>query len=728
MKTAAWLLLGLAASLAASRALPVAAGDPLRETLVWMPALAAAFFLLERTKGARRLPARTRAAETIALFALAGLAIARPHLGFRFSAGIAAPLLMAGLVCLLAHRVARQLVALRPLLGSRLPPRPAAAFFWLPFLAYLALVPWASSHRPPDGDEPYYLLIAHSLAYDLDAELANNYAAQDYRAFVDRALEPQPGDPVGRGGEQYSRHNLLLPLLLALPYRLAGLRGAQAALCALAAALVWATLRLARHYVAERPGPALLATAVLAFSAPLLLFSYQAWVEVAAALAAVVGLDGLRSATSREGAPRAAWAAVLAALLLLPLLKLRFAPVAAGLLLLALLRARQRRAALGRLVLALALVLAAILAFNAVRFGNPLKYQSFDVLHLYAGSVAAYVRGASGLFYDCAFGLFAVAPLWLLLLPALLLRPLRLRALLLDALLLCGPYLLAIVPRGEWYGAWSPPFRYGMVVLPFLALLLAPALADRRRAGPRALLEGLGLVTLLLTVLWAVRPEWTFNHAHGRNHVLDFLSQELSADAARLVPSVVRPRAATSWWPLATLAAVPLLWRLGRRPSRAHGWGAAAALVAFAAFLAAAGRLPTRIVELEDVWLARSGGELYPEPWVLARLRFRGAWALPNRATVTVPVVPGGQLVRIVVEARKLRPAALAPEVALAAARTPLGRVELTDVDDWQRLTLGPVKWPPPARELRVSLPPVPEPAKRSGALIDRIVLEWLDE
>ncbi len=719
------LAAGLAVSVAAHRLLPLPAEDPLRETLVWLPGLLAGWLGLERARGARRLSHRARAGEAVALVGLVLLALLRPHLALPFSDALAAPWIATGLVLVLAHRVLRQLVALRPLLGRRLPSRPAAAFFLLPLLAYLSLLPWASGRRPPDGDEPHYLLLTHSLAYDFDTDLANNYAAKDSRAFVARDLGPQPGDPVGRGGELYSRHTMMLPLLLAVPYRLLGLRGAQAVLCAMAAALVWATLRLARHYHGKRPGAVLLAAGLLAFTAPLALFSHQVWVEVPAALATVLGLDAILSLAGERAGGRG-WLAAGASLLALPVLKLRFAAVAVGLLAVAAARRRDRRSRLPLAAAAvLVLVLGAILLFNSVRFGNPLKYQELAGLAAYVRSMAGYVRGGIGMLWDCAFGLFANAPLWLVLLPAWFLPRLRVRGLTRDALLACGPYLLALLPRAEWYGAWSPPFRYGVVALPLLSLFLVPLFADRRRAGPRIALEALGLATLALTVLWSVRPEWTYNLADGRSHLLDFLGATFGADFARWTPSSIRPRGATWWWVGASLVLLPLAWRLGRSASARRGWGALLVLASCAFFLVGATRLPTRIVELEDAWIRHVGGALSPERWVVGRPSYRGGWAVPNGARVSIPIVPGGRRVAIVLETRKLRPPADAPEVAFLAGETELGRVRLTDPSDWHELTLGPVDWPPGARRLDLFLPPIKFHARRSGALIDRLRLEW---
>ena len=39
-----------------------------------------------------------------------------------------------------------------------------------------------------NGDEPHYLLVAHSLAFDGDIDLFNNLLQEDYRAFSDRPV------------------------------------------------------------------------------------------------------------------------------------------------------------------------------------------------------------------------------------------------------------------------------------------------------------------------------------------------------------------------------------------------------------------------------------------------------------------------------------------------------------------------------------------------------------
>ena len=72
------------------------------------------------------------------------------------------------------------------------------------------------------GDEPHYLLIAHSLCYDHDADLKNNYDAHDYASFYPYPVLESHGHDYRGDGVLHSQHNVGLPFLLAIPYCLLG--------------------------------------------------------------------------------------------------------------------------------------------------------------------------------------------------------------------------------------------------------------------------------------------------------------------------------------------------------------------------------------------------------------------------------------------------------------------------------------------------------------------------
>ena len=656
------------------------------------------------------------------LLLLLGILALGPRLALRYGEGLVPRAVAAGLFLLLLARLWLLLPRLRPLLGRRLPARPNAVFFLLPAVVYLAWMPWATAQRPPDGDEPFNLLLVHSLAYDFDTDLTNNYAAEDSRRFVPRALAPQPSDPEGRNGELYSRHNALLPALLAPAYRLAGKHGALAVMCLLAAALAWMTLRLARHLFADRPGPVLVAWYLLAFTSPLLVYSHQVWVEIPAALLLAAALD-VSWSMAADPTRRRAWLPLLVPLALLPLLKLRFLLVAVPVLL-PLVRRLGRR---GRRFLLLALagcvaLAAAVLAFNQLRYGNPLKYHHLDQMSFYWTRLHRYPLGLAGLFFDTAFGLFATGPVWVLVFAWG-----RDKAAAVGRLLwIMTPYLVVLIPRSEWYGGWSPPFRYGCVALPLFALLLVPPLERRRGAGARVLLGGLGAATALLTALWVARPGWTYNISDGRGHLVDFLSIALGIDASRFFPSATRPNLALLVWPPLVVLAVLLLWRGRRRAPAALAWlGAALPLAGLAAVAAGAHHLPTRLVEAEDPYVVHDGGSPWPYVWAVGRPRFRGGWKLRPGDRLVVPVVPGGRALAVEIELRRFgvrRPAVRvrAGDAAARWARVPKGL-------DWERLRLAGVPWPRGADRLEIELRLAGEPDPEAAVLVDRLSLAWSD-
>ena len=80
--------------------------------------------------------------------------------------------------------------------------KPAWPYFLLPLVVYLAILPWSTAQRPPDGDEPYYLLLTHSLAYDGDTVTLRGSCgdgASDYRISFGECsgtiLPAPPGEP-----------------------------------------------------------------------------------------------------------------------------------------------------------------------------------------------------------------------------------------------------------------------------------------------------------------------------------------------------------------------------------------------------------------------------------------------------------------------------------------------------------------------------------------------------
>ena len=473
---------------------------------------------------------------------------------------------------------------------------------------YLALVPFVLSRGPVDGDEPFYLLVTESLVRDGDFDLRNQYANLAVSETKRTDLVPQLGDPVGANGEQYSRHEPLLAFLLVPGYLAGGLEGVVATIALFAALAVWSMLTLLDEEGVSRR-TVLLVFPLLAFGPPFLAYATRIWPEAPAAL---FFAEALRAA--RRGKRTRAGIA----LVLLSLLKLRFALIAAALVAGWLLLQRESRR---KALVALALLSIPALAVLAL-YPQAVAVRMFDPEDVF--TLRNYLRGLGGLLVDGQAGLLFQAPLWFLGLAAAL-RWRELGAAARVGLVAACPYLLLLFPRSEWHGGWSPPLRYLVVFMPLFALLAASLL---ERARPRGAFALAAAWSAGLAIHALAFPNALFQIASGESVWARWISAWWGADLSRLVPSAIRPNVA-GVVALALVVALAARALLRRGDSeRARLSPAVAAAVATIAVAAAFGvaRTPGRVVELEDSHVRSNGGSLFPPPDTVARFRFDGGW------------------------------------------------------------------------------------------------------
>ncbi len=416
------------------------------------------------------------------------------------------------------------------------------------------------------ADEPQYLLSALSVAEDGNLDIADELAAQRWRAFhaapLPEQTRPLPGATPG-AVRRVSPHDPLLPLLLAGPVAVGGWVGAKLALAtmggALAGLLVWTAVT--RFGVAPRV--AALVVGVFAVSAPLAVYATQVYPEVPAALAVTAGVAALTGTLRRGGR----WA-LAAAVVALPWLAVKYVPVAAALAAVGavrLLRRGDRRPVLG-LALALLAAGAVYAAVHLAVYTGVTPYAAGDHFvggeFTAVGSTPSYLgrsRRLLGLLVDRGFGLAGWQPAWLLAVPAVAIVARRgpHRAALLAPL--AAGWLTATFVALTMHGFWFPG-RQVVVVLPLV--VLAVAVAADRHPVLRPLVAVLGAAGL-----WSYA--WLVAEGLGGRitWVVDFFTvgDPWYGAWARLLPDYLRTTAATelrqAGWLLAVAAGAVCGWR-----------------------------------------------------------------------------------------------------------------------------------------------------------------------
>jgi hypothetical protein len=388
------------------------------------------------------------------------------------------------------------------------------------------------------GDEPHYLAIAHSIAFDHDLDLANNYGANE-PLIGGGGLAPENHLHAGVDGVMRPVHDVGLPLVAAPVVRIlrplatwlsttlpeSFLRRVRVTPTVLYRHLVSMMMVLVTVWMAGMVfeafvqlgtplRPAAWMAALVILSPPLLIFSILFFTELPAAALTffVFRRIVLAPVTSAAG-----WAITGAVTGFLFLLHARNAGLVAPLIALGLLTAWRQH----RTVNAAAFVTAAAALLGVRTFVNHHFWGTWVTTpHAALGpgmgigdTVKTAALRLAGMLVDQEFGLLIYAPFLLLVPLGLFVMRERTvaRAVMFVSLGYLALILWPVTNVHGWQGGWNPAGRFVLPVVPLLALALPSAIW----AAPRALVIVLFVVQVGLDAYLWQHPKDLWNDGDG---------------------------------------------------------------------------------------------------------------------------------------------------------------------------------------------------------------------
>jgi hypothetical protein len=408
------------------------------------------------------------------------------------------------------------------------------------FALYAALGLLSAQEKGFTGDEPHYLIIAHSLYADHDLDIANNHANRDYRSFYNGELRP---DFMRRGlhGEIYSIHAPGLPVLLLPAYAVGGALGAVVVVAALAAMTALAIFNLAASLAGL--STATMVWAATCFTIPFVPHAWLIYPELPGALIVAWAACWLRQPPGSAGRAAARGGALAA----LPWLHTKFVvfvplfalfelievgrPVSPG----ADVTRRQpsRVHPSSRSTQVAALLLPIVVSGVAWLYSFYRMYGEFNPEAPYGSYAHLFVlernvpRGVLGLLFDQKFGLLAYSPVYVLTGVGMwiMLRDREERTYVAQLLAIVVIFLVSTTRYYMWWGGAAAPARFLVPIIPLLAPMIASAIARIESVAGRALVISTLALSLAIAVLTigSSGENLLYSDPHGAARLVKFL-------------------------------------------------------------------------------------------------------------------------------------------------------------------------------------------------------------
>lgn len=509
----------------------------------------------------------------------------------------------------------------------------AAAIFIISLVIFFVITPGFLKKvyfGAPTGDEPYYLLIAHSIIHDHDIELTNNFDNQDYLHYYPGELYPRHEAKTTRPG-LYSKHMPGVSLLIAPFYAIGDWHGSVFFYNFLGALLA-ANIYLLGYEISRKQWVGILLWLTFSFTNPLMSYTFLIFPALVSALMTVyayrrIRLDGVVAPLTGNGVVRMFLVGI--CLGFMPWLHARFLPISFVLFAYLVwrevtIRRRAAKAAAaadtvtipppaigsgptngmpkagagaaaavtasapleqttapapqfvhGWRLAARSLAFFIPAAICAITFEAYFEYLYSTFLpnygdHAGMGSPPEWVVAFFGSFLDQQWGLLIYAPIYILAIVGFIwMARQHKREDLFWIAAISIPYAMVILTYKQWWGEWCPPARYWVSLIPLLVVPMGYMLSGPVKKTFMAVYFTLAAISWAIMAVFIYHPKLMYNQPDGSSELFKWL---VHGDMLQpLVPTYFQPEWINVWLTVIyielIIAIVWLAWRQIKKPA-----------------------------------------------------------------------------------------------------------------------------------------------------------------
>ncbi len=395
------------------------------------------------------------------------------------------------------------------------------------FIFYFFISLWLNYVNQPTGDEPIYLLVSHSIVFDRDIDLKNNYENKDYKRFyLNRELKSQEIEIYGK---LFSYHPFFYSLLIS-PFYFAGGRLGVTIFSNFLSALFIGFLFLLLFEISDNKKMVFLMTIFSGFSMPFIMYINQICTEVLNGLLILMSFYLILYNKNKL-------LFIVLCVALMPWTHFRNFIIWIFIILIFIIENRNETLKILKFVFVQIISIFSLFIFNYMHYKVLIPRQTKEEIAFF-DAFKLRLDGMLGLFLDQEFGLFFYTPLFIFIFAGFYFLYKENRKIFYYMSMLFLPYYLFISSWTLWNGGGGASNRFLIPVFFIFVILIFSVFNNLKdKILKNIFYTGLILNFLFSFIIISI-PWFRWNKGFGENWILKIISDIIKINISDLFPSL----------------------------------------------------------------------------------------------------------------------------------------------------------------------------------------------